>query len=557
MKKKDKKKPSSQQPSFTEPKKSITAKRFVSLDRCAWVLFFFLAWLWASWWMGDVFRIAYERSFFAPDETLMYWLWQQRFGWLWIIGRALLTLYRWPVVGGLLVAVLLTAGTWLFGYCLRLSPRWRWLQYLPAAAWLLWTANVGLNLYYRHEPGRILAIPFLFMVLCVLAAILIKKKLSILTPNPSLEERGIYTSAYDSSAAKGNYAPLLGRGVGGMVIEAFLILLCFLLPVLVTHYHHPYMRPLTRMQVQLMHYDYEGIIRTAHERPEMSYRQTAGYYVIALARTGNLAEQLFDIKLDYDTIWSNNYHNQPTSSLNYHIVDCNYHAGLIRAARHYAVEDLTMDGPSLFTLKYLVKMSLLEGDWILARKYLHILHKVPFESEFIHKYEPMVERPDLVRADPEFAAILNTMPPFHTFEQMYEKPGFVGFYATLRSFSNQEMLIWSTVACLYSKRMPEFLKRCQRFIGTTPPRSIAEGLIIQAAKNPEILKAFPQLDMLIDRFQLFLQDAMPYMHDRERGSEVLFEKYHGYYPYYYYFGNLRSTRKPDKEEPEHNKAGVN
>ena len=63
--------------------------------------------------------------------------------------------------------------------------------------------------------------------------------------------------------------------------------------------------------------------------------------------------------------------------------------------------------------------------------------------------------------------------------------------------------------------------------------------------------------MLIDRFQLFLEDAMPYMQDRERGSEVLFEKYRGYYPYYYYFGNLRSTRKPDKEEQEHNKAGVN
>lgn len=335
------------------------------------------------------------------------------------------------------------------------------------------------------------------------------------------------------------------------------ILLCFVIPLAITHFRHPYMRPLTRMEVQLMHNDYEGISRTAHEHPDMSYRQTAGYYVIALARTGHLADQLFDIKLDYDTIWTDSYSGKPSASLNYHIVDCNYHAGLIRAARHYAIEDLTMDGPSLHSLKYLVKISLLEGDWVLARKYLHVLHKVPFEGEFLRKYEPMVEHPDLVKADPEFAAIISVLPPFHTFEQMYEKPGFVGFYATLRAFTSPETLTWSTVACLYSKRMPEFLQRCQRFIGTTPPRSIAEGLLIQAAKNPDILKAFPQLEMLIDRFQLFLQDAMPYMQDRERGSEALFEKYHGYYPYYYYFGNLRSTRKPTNEEPEHNKAGVN
>ena len=88
--------------------------------------FFLLVWLWAAWWMGDVFRIAYERSFFAPDSTLMHWLWQQSYGSLWILGRALLTLYHWPWVGGLLVAVLLTVGSWLVGYCLRLPRRWRW-----------------------------------------------------------------------------------------------------------------------------------------------------------------------------------------------------------------------------------------------------------------------------------------------------------------------------------------------------------------------------------------------------------------------------------------------
>lgn len=506
------------------------------------VIFFFLVWLWASWWMGDVFRIAYERSFFAPDETLMHWLWQQRLGWLWIIGRALLTIYLWPVAGGLLIAALLTGGSWLLGYCLRVSERWHWVQYLPAAAWMLWVANAGLNLYYRHEPGRILAVPFLVVVLCAGVALVIwltkhrQQPLIQSTPEPANPARPHFIF---------------------YIINSIFLLLFFAFPVLIGHFRHPYMRPLTRMQVQLMHNDFEGISHTAHQHPEMSYRQMAGYYTIALAHTGHLADQLFDIKLDYDTLFSDNYLGLPSSSLNYHILDCNYHAGLFRAARHYAMEQLMMDGPSLFTLKYLAKISLLEGDWVLSRKYFRILHKAPFESEFLRKYEPMAGRPDLVKADPEFAFVLAMQPSYHTFEQMYEKPGFVGYYATLRSFSNQEKLIWSIVACLYSKRMEEFLLRCRRLVGTTPPRSIAEGLLIQAGKDPDILKAFPQLDMLVDRFQLFLQDAMPYMKDRERGSEVLFEKYHGYYPYYYFFGNLRSTRKPSQEEQDHNKAGIN
>ena len=35
------------------------------------VLFCVIAWLWAAWWMGDIFRVAYEQSSCAADATLM------------------------------------------------------------------------------------------------------------------------------------------------------------------------------------------------------------------------------------------------------------------------------------------------------------------------------------------------------------------------------------------------------------------------------------------------------------------------------------------------------
>ena len=61
--------------------------------------------------MGDLLRITYEQSFFAPDATLMLWLWQQPFGSLWILGRALLTLYHWPLLGGFVARRLLPASS--------------------------------------------------------------------------------------------------------------------------------------------------------------------------------------------------------------------------------------------------------------------------------------------------------------------------------------------------------------------------------------------------------------------------------------------------------------
>lgn len=42
---------------------------------CAYALLFALAWTWASWWMGDIYRITYENSYLAADSTLMHFLW--------------------------------------------------------------------------------------------------------------------------------------------------------------------------------------------------------------------------------------------------------------------------------------------------------------------------------------------------------------------------------------------------------------------------------------------------------------------------------------------------
>ena len=501
--------------------------------------FFALSWLWAGWWMGDTLRIAYERSFFAADATLMHWLWQQSFGSLWILGRALLTLYHWPVVGGLLVASLLTAGSLLFGYCLRLPKRWRWIQYLPAGAWMIWVSWSGLDLFFMHEPGRILGIPLLAVLVCLMDAVIIwsfkRRRPASSSPTPNASRDGVRA------------------GLFGLLV----VVLLFLLPCLLLNQRHPYLRPLMRMQVQLLHDDYAGMSATAHENASLSYRPLAAYYAVALTRQGTIAEQLFDVRLEYDSICVHDYDGDPDLGGNYYLIDCDYHSGLIRPAMHRAVEELTMDGPSLFTLKYLAKMSLIENDWALARKYFHILHQAPFEGEFLAKYEPMLDRPDLVQADPEFAGVLKAAPIQDSFESFYEKPCFLGYHAVTSSGRTMEALTLSVMANLYSKRMPDFLMRCQPFVGTTPPRSIAEGLITQTQKHPEILQAFPQLQMDAQRFRGFIQVAQNYMQDRPRGAEVLFNQFCGYYPYYYFFGNLRATRKSGDSEKEHSKAGVN
>ncbi|MBO4802236.1 MAG: hypothetical protein J5545_10290 [Bacteroidaceae bacterium] len=513
--------------------------RFLSLLPSA--AFLLLTWFWAAWWMGDIGLMAYENSFVTADSTLMHWLWQQPFGVLWIVGRVLLLTYHWPWVGGLLVAVLLTAGSWLVGYCLRMPQRWRFLQYLPAGVWMTWVAWLGLNVFYQHEPGRPLGVLFLVVLVCAIDAFIIwtfkSRRKSVVTADVKSKKPAVpHYSFY--------------------LLHLLVFLLCLSVPMALTHARYPYARPVTRMQVQMQQQDWNGMAETARANAHLSYRPLAAYYAVALVHNGRLADDLFDIRLDYDTLYLKDRAGKGDVGSNYYTIDCNFHAGLVRPATHRAMELLTMEGPSLFSLKMLTRCALLDHHWQLARKYLHIIGKAPFEGAFVEKYSAMIEHPELIDADPEFNVVQRTMPIEDSFESMYQEPIFLGYAVDLMQGRSKEALIQSLMANLYSKRMPAFLMRCEPLVGTTPPLSIGQGLVTQARKFPDVLKAFPSLDMEMRRFVSFLQVVQPYMQDRPRGGIELFDQYHGYYPYYYFFGNLKATRKTNTQDSS-SAAGVN
>ena len=512
--------------------------------------------------MGDIFRVAYEQSFFAADTTLMHFLLQQPYGWLWLAGRVLLTLYHWPVLGGLVVALLLTATTLSIARLMPIRDDSHYplsivhysLSLLPACTWMTWTAWTGLNLFYLAEPGRTLAVLLLLCLASLIAAtiVLLLKHRPAINPAPNPSVVYVAVSQRPKSQSRPHHSPYLP-----ILSLALLTLLTFAIPTAVTHLRHPYVRPVTRMQVQMLNDDWAGMSATAHDNASLSYRPLAAYYTIALVHTGHLTDALFDIRLDYDTLYLTNLSHMPDNGTNYYLIDCDYTAGLFRAATHKAMEHLTTNGPTLYSLKHLTRLALLDNAWPLARKYLHIISKAPFETEFVERYTAMLDKPEAVAADPEFALLRRTEPVADSFESQYEEPTFLGYTATLMAGRTQEALMQSLMANLYSKRMPDFLMRTQPLIGSTPPRSIAEGLVTQTIKNPDILQAFPQLQMDAQVYRGFIQSVQTEMKDRPAHARELFDRYKGYYPYYYFFGNLKATRKSDNKEHASSNAGVN
>lgn len=508
-------------------------------------LLFLATYLWAAWYYGDVLRMARERSFWVAATGQMDFLLSQEYGGLWYVGRMLLTTFRHPWLGALLMATLITVGTWCVGYDMRLKPRWRFIQYLPAGAFIFWIGYEGVNFFHNNETGMLLGIPFCVVLILLIWAVMIRSFSRKKAP-------AILGIPHDETP-RDNLAQLL------------VIILIFASHIAYMHLERPYVRVIASQQVGIVEHDWQRIMRVARDNAELSYRPIAAAYAVALVQTGQICERMYDIRLDYDSMYVHGPSGVYDPGLTLYLEDCDYYAGLIQPCLHHAMERITMIGPNIHSLELLTKCHLMRGEWDVARKYLRILRDVPFEGSFVEKYSAMVENTELIDKDPEMAVVRLTEPIHDSFENSYVPPIFLGYNAQLSEGRSINALHNSLAVCLYTKMMPSFVMRTQPMAGTTPPENVADALCLMSSKTPEIASQFPSLVYRQDLLASFLRQesdkiqatqALSSAQNREQHARQLFSKYKGYYPYYYFFGNLKATRQTNPSRSS-SSAGVN
>lgn len=486
-------------------------------------LFFVAVLLWSAWYYGSVFHLSREYSFWVADTRQLDFILSCSFGSLRYVGRALLMTYKYPWLGGLLLALMLTFGTWLVGYCWRLKAKWRFIQYLPALAYMGTITFYGLDIFFEAETGYILGVPFLALLVLAICGIMIRsfsrKKVHALFAVPADETQ------------RDNLLQLAVCIVGFAAIIGF------------NEWKRPYVRVITQLASMQQEQDWEGIQKVARAHAYQSNRPMACMYAIALVHTDQVGYRMYDIRLDYDSLYIHGMDGTHNNASNMYIPEGDYHGGFAESCMHACMEQMVMEGPKLRLMKLYIKSALMRGEWELCRKYLRILSDVPFEGDFCKKYGAMVGNDSLVNADPEIAKIRLTEPLHDSFESMYQAPLFMGYNLSLVEGRSVNALYNSLCVCLYTKLMPAFLARLEPIMGSTPPDIIADGILLSSTKSPGLETKFTGLNLRIPRIQSFMQQVQPYMSDRPGHAYELFGKYKGYYPYYYFFGNLKATKK--------------
>lgn len=521
-------------PKQTTPE--AAASKAVSLattSRMTYGIGFLLLAVFCCWTYGDVFRHIALDDFVCSDAEAMTYVRRQSMGSLYWGARYVLLVFKNQWLGGILMAALLTLTAWLFDRCVsRRVVAFCGLGFLPVVCLLSWMVYRGYNLFFRCDVST--------FVIWTLALFLV----------------ALIVGAVGWLVNHGKQAVVSGGRLARCPVAAIVALLLYGGLTWQAIVPGENVRVSCRMQNLQEEQEWQAMAEAARTCTQPS-RSVAAYYVIALVQQNQLLERVFDIPYNYPDIELDDVGGND-EGVNY-IADCNFYAGIPNAAYHTSMENLVMEGPRLRAFKRMVKCSIISGEDALARRYLNLISKVPFEQAFVEKYSAYVGHPDVYSKDPEFANVIALYPREQRFEQNYRQPVFLGYNVGLLSGTDQT-LVTSVATCMYSKDLNNLLVRTnflQQKISL--PLVVQQSIAIASLNREGLLDNYPQVKangMLMTELTRFINDSRPFL-DRQREAaddkakdavrkemaEALRADWLGSYYYYYYCGNIDQTVK--------------
>lgn len=528
-----------QTPPISIPSETSLQQRVWYSRRVIFGIGFVLLWFFCSLTYGDVFRHIGDENFVCTDRTPMFYILRLPYGHLIWAARFLLVPFQNQWLGGGFMALLLTLIAALLETGLPRGSRYSGWGFLPAVGLLFYFVEQDFNLFLRHEPSTFMLTTIAAVgISCIYAAIVkitcsrrkilssktIREKTKIKTPH----QWHLPLLFLLSIAA---YAGLTTRAILG----------------------HENVRISCRLQNQLAAEAWDDMIETAR-KAKHPCRTIAALHAIALEEKDVLIEGMFALPYNFQEPALDDIGGDD-EGINY-LADCNLHAGLINPAYRLSMENTVVHGPRLHNFKRMAVCALLTGERALAKRYLNLIEKMPFQHRFVAHYRALLNDSTRIALQPTLAHIHSLRPVEEKFEQNYQQPTFLGYNTQIKQGTDAALLT-SVAACLYSKNLDAFLIRADALRSKMQLPDIAlEAIAIASVKRQGLLEHFPEVTpLVISRLEAFVNEAAPFLEGRDRMdpeelkqsrhdmAETLRANWLGTYMYYYYCGNLNETKQ--------------
>jgi len=196
------------------------------------------------------------------------------------------------------------------------------------------------------------------------------------------------------------------------LFEAFIILALSIIIILRIY------NPQTSRVVEIQKLVFAGKYSEAaslHERKPSLNLIGQYFYNYALAESGQLCDRMFRGRQDfgYSALilpWGDVHLDRGAYFY--------YAVGLANEAHRWAYEEMTVYGYRPGNLKMLAKTSLINGDCLMARKYLSILEKTIYYRKWAKDLLKLADNPELIDSHPELGAKRKLLPKKNLLPQM-------------------------------------------------------------------------------------------------------------------------------------------
>lgn len=174
--------------------------------------------------------------------------------------------------------------------------------------------------------------------------------------------------------------------------------------------YSPATADLFKLEKLLCEQDWNGIIK--YQETKQSPNMIAQYYYnIALSEKGVLCSRMFFGRQDYGTKsvmipWD----SRASMNKMFRGVYFFYTIGLINEAHRWAFESMVVQGYHPENIKLLIKTDLINGHYAIAKKYIYVLKKTLHYRGWAKKYEAMLNKPELIKSDPELGEKIKLLP---------------------------------------------------------------------------------------------------------------------------------------------------
>ena len=261
---------------------------------------------------------------------------------------------------------------------------------------------------------------------------------------------------------------------------------------------------------------------------------------LALARLGRQADEMYHYR---------NGDAAPNIPFSAHMAQCGgkqlyYNYGLLNYCYRWCLEDGVEYGWRIEYYKYMLKCSIMNGENVVAKKYIDILSKTKYYSDWAQKYEPILKDSTLMNKDEEFSVITHLMPPINelTSDQALVEIFLINHFSTHDSedpaFQEQAMIF-----ALQTKDIATFWNRFFRYAkniqegGKKMPVHIQEAAYLYGHLEDKIdISKMPFDKEIVDTYNDFMATAQQYKGlTEEEMKPLMYDRFGSTFYYEYFF----------------------